>query len=141
MTPAATEFISPLTVATLSGQPVCTRLSDEDSGQWNNHVALGAWADLMLIAPASANTIAKFAGGLCDNLLSAVYFSATCPVYIAPAMDLDMWSHAAIQHNISRLKQYGNRIIPPGYGELRSEEHMSELQSLMRISYAVFCLN
>src|SRR5690606_34592004 len=103
MTSAATEFITPLTLSTLSGQPVLTRFSDEASGQWNNHVALGAWADLLLVAPASAHTIAKFAGGICDNLLGAVYLSATCPVYIAPAMDLDMWRHPATKNNVSRL--------------------------------------
>src|SRR3546814_15808017 len=96
MTPAATEFISPLTLSTLSGQPVFTRFSDEDSGQWNNHVALGAWADLMLKGPASADTIAKFASGLFDNLLSAVYFSATCPVYTPSAMYPAILRHASL---------------------------------------------
>src|SRR5690606_31584995 len=81
---------------------------------------LGAWADLLLVAPASANTIAKFAGGVCDNLLAAVYLSATCPVYIAPAMDLDMWRHPATRNNVFRIEQYGNKIIPPAYGELAS---------------------
>lgn len=120
MTPAAGEFITPLTLATLSGQPVLTRFSDPSSGTWNNHVALGAWADLLLIAPASANTVAKFAGGACDNLLTAVYLSAKCPVCIAPAMDLDMWKHPSTRNNITLLGQYGNRIIPPAYGELAS---------------------
>ncbi|QEC54014.1 phosphopantothenoylcysteine decarboxylase/phosphopantothenate--cysteine ligase [Anseongella ginsenosidimutans] len=120
MTPAAAEFITPLTLATLSGEAVLSRFSDPSSGAWNNHVALGAWADLLLIAPASANTISKLAGGACDNLLTAVYLSAKCPVCIAPAMDLDMWKHPSTTNNIALLEQYGNRIIPPAYGELAS---------------------
>src|SRR5690606_40199687 len=87
---------------------------------WNNHVELGLWADYVLIAPASANTLAKFAQGLCDNLLTAVYLSARCPVYFAPAMDLDMWAHPATKANVSRLQSYGNVLIPPGTGELAS---------------------
>lgn len=120
MTSAATEFITPLTLGTLSGQPVLTGFSDNGSGQWNNHVALGSWADLLLVAPASAHTIAKFAGGICDNLLCAVYLSAKCPVYIAPAMDLDMWKHPSTRNNIALLEKYNNRIIPPAYGQLAS---------------------
>lgn len=120
MTFSATEFIPPLTLGTLSGQPVLTEFADPSSGTWNNHVELGSWADIFLIAPASANTIAKFAQGSCDNLLTAVYLSAKCPVYVAPAMDLDMWKHPATRHNVALLTQYGNHIIPPGYGELAS---------------------
>lgn len=120
MTSAATEFISPLTLGTLSGQPVLSRFAEHETGTWTNHVELGSWAHLFLIAPASANTIAKLAHGICDNLLTAVYLSAKCPVYIAPAMDLDMWKHPSTQHNIRLLTQYGNRLIPPGYGELAS---------------------
>lgn len=120
MTPAAAEFITPLTLGTLSGNPVLSEFSDKASGQWNSHVTLGLWADVMLVAPASAHTIAKFAGGLCDNLLTAVYLSARCPVYIAPAMDLDMWKHPSTRHNISLLEKYGNRLIPPASGELAS---------------------
>lgn len=135
MTSAATEFISPLTLGTLSGQPVLSRFTEHESGTWNNHVELGSWAHFFLIAPASANTIAKFAHGICDNLLTAVYLSAKCPVYIAPAMDLDMWKHPSTQHNIRLLTQYGNRIIPPGYGELASgltgEGRLAEPQEIV----------
>ncbi|HYH56529.1 MAG TPA: bifunctional phosphopantothenoylcysteine decarboxylase/phosphopantothenate--cysteine ligase CoaBC, partial [Anseongella sp.] len=135
MTPAATEFITPLTLGTLSREPVLTELSDKSSAEWNNHVALGLWADLFLVAPASAHTIAKFAAGLCDNLLTAVYLSAKCPVYVAPAMDLDMWKHPSTQHNIALLKKYGNGIIPPAYGELASglsgEGRLAEPQDII----------
>lgn len=120
MTPDATEFITPLTLATLSKQPVLVDYFDPKTGEWSNHVQIGLDADLLLIAPASANTLAKIANGLCDNLLTAVYLSAKCPVYIAPAMDLDMWKHPATKRNISLLKSYGNQIIPPGNGELAS---------------------
>lgn len=120
MTPAATAFISPLTLSTLSGHPVLTRFSEPETGSWNNHVELGSWADLLLIAPASANTLAKFAGGICDNLLSAVYLSAKCPVFLAPAMDLDMWKHPSTGRNTGILESFGNKIIPPGFGELAS---------------------
>jgi phosphopantothenoylcysteine decarboxylase/phosphopantothenate--cysteine ligase len=124
MTDAASGFISPLTLATLSKKPVLSRyVADSDTGEWSNHVALGLWADLMLIAPATANTIAKIANGHCDNLLTAVYLSARCPVAIAPAMDLDMWQHPATQRNIHQLQADGCRIIPPGEGELASGLH------------------
>jgi phosphopantothenoylcysteine decarboxylase/phosphopantothenate--cysteine ligase len=123
MTADATGFITPLTLSTLSKKPVLTEYYKPETGEWNNHVELGLWADLMLIAPASANTIAKMANGLCDNLLTAVYLSAKCPVYFAPAMDLDMWKHPATQENVIRLHQYGNILIPPGNGELASGLH------------------
>jgi phosphopantothenoylcysteine decarboxylase/phosphopantothenate--cysteine ligase len=124
MTDAASGFISPLTLATLSKKPVLSRyVANSDTGEWSNHVALGLWADLMLIAPATANTIAKIANGHCDNLLTAVYLSARCPVAIAPAMDLDMWQHPATQRNIHQLQADGCRIIPPGEGELASGLH------------------
>ncbi|MDX2002558.1 MAG: bifunctional phosphopantothenoylcysteine decarboxylase/phosphopantothenate--cysteine ligase CoaBC [Chitinophagales bacterium] len=119
MTPAATEFITPLTLATLSKQEVLIDFA-EDNGRWNNHVELGLWADAMVVAPASANTLAKLASGICDNLLSAVYLSARCPVFFSPAMDLDMWKHGSTQANLERLKSYGNHIIPVGKGELAS---------------------
>lgn len=118
MTPAAAGFITPLTLSTLSKNPVWINLSDE--AEWNNHVMLGRWADVMLIAPASANTISKLACGLCDNLLLATYLSATCPVIIAPAMDEEMWFHPATQKNILRLQQFGNILIPVESGELAS---------------------
>ncbi|MCL7988382.1 bifunctional phosphopantothenoylcysteine decarboxylase/phosphopantothenate--cysteine ligase CoaBC [Sphingobacterium sp. lm-10] len=120
MTPDATEFITPLTLATLSKQPVSVDYFDPKTGEWSNHIQIGLDADLLLIAPASANTLAKMANGLCDNLLTAVYLSAKCPVYIAPAMDLDMWKHPATKRNIALLQSYGNQIIPPGNGELAS---------------------
>lgn len=120
MTPESTQFITPLTLSTLSKKPVLVDYYDPKTGEWNNHVHLGLHADLMLIAPASANTIAKLANGFCDNLLAATYLSAKCPIYLAPAMDLDMWKHPATQHNLHLLKSYGNIIIPPGNGELAS---------------------
>lgn len=120
MTPDAAQFITPLTLATLSGNPVLVDYFDAKSGEWNNHVQLALDADAILIAPASANTLAKFANGLCDNLLCAVYLSAKSPVFLAPAMDLDMWAHDSTRSNISRLQSYGNHIIPPGNGELAS---------------------
>ena len=120
MTPGATNFITPLTLSTLSRKPVLVDYFAPETGEWNNHVELGLWADLLVIAPASANTLAKMANGLCDNLLMAVYLSAKCPVYFAPAMDLDMWKHTATQKNIVKLQSFGNILIPPGYGELAS---------------------
>lgn len=119
MTESAAAFISPLSLSTLSKNPVLIQMFDEDNN-WSNHVNLGLWADLMVVAPASANTIAKMANGICDNLLLAVYLSAKCPVAIAPAMDLDMWKHASTQRNIRLLKEDGNKIIPVGTGELAS---------------------
>ncbi|NGM89761.1 phosphopantothenoylcysteine decarboxylase, partial [Parapusillimonas sp. SGNA-6] len=100
MTPEATQFITPLTLSTLSKKPVFVDYYDPKTGEWNNHVHLALKADLLLVAPASANTLAKFAHGLCDNLLTACYLSAKCPVYLAPAMDLDMWKHPATRQNI-----------------------------------------
>jgi phosphopantothenoylcysteine decarboxylase/phosphopantothenate--cysteine ligase len=120
MTPDATNFITPLTLSTLSKNPVLVAYFVTETGEWNNHVELGLWADLLIIAPASANTLAKMANGLCDNLLMAVYLSAKCPVYFAPAMDLDMWKHTATQENISKLQSFHNILIPPGTGELAS---------------------
>jgi phosphopantothenoylcysteine decarboxylase/phosphopantothenate--cysteine ligase len=123
MTKDAAGFITPLTLSTLSKNPVLVDYYQPSTGEWNNHVELGLWADLLIIAPASANTIAKMANGLCDNLLLAVYLSAKCPVYFAPAMDLDMWKHPATQENVIRLGQFGNILIPPGNGELASGLH------------------
>jgi phosphopantothenoylcysteine decarboxylase/phosphopantothenate--cysteine ligase len=120
MTRAAHDFITPLTLSTLSKNPVYTEFIKDASGQWNNHVELGLWADAMIIAPASADTLAKMATGLCDNLLIASYLSARCPVFFAPAMDLDMLQHPSTKSNLERLKEYGNRIIDPGFGELAS---------------------
>lgn len=120
MTPASHEFITPLTLSTLSRNPVLTTFSKGDTGEWNNHVQLGLWADAVVIAPATANTIAKMAAGQCDNLLVATYLSARCPVFLAPAMDLDMLQHPAVKENLERLLSYGNHIIDPGIGELAS---------------------
>lgn len=118
MTPSATSFISPLTLSTLSKHPVLTEINSEEA--WNNHVELGLWADALVIAPATANTLAKLANGICDNLLTAVYLSARCPVFVAPAMDLDMWTHPATRSNLERLQAHGVQLIPVGFGELAS---------------------
>src|SRR5439155_9968129 len=118
MTPAAKDFISPLTLSTLSKNPVLVELFQEDG--WTNHVMLGRWADLMLIAPLSCNTLAKMASGQCDNLLMAVYLSTGCPVMAAPAMDEDMWLHPTTKKNLELLLQHGDRVLSVGYGELAS---------------------
>ena len=118
MTPSATAFISPLTLSTLSKHPVHTQVIEGDA--WNNHVELGLWADAMIVAPATANTLAKMANGLCDTVLTAVYLSAKCPVYFAPAMDRDMWLHPATHNNINKLISYGNTLIDAETGELAS---------------------
>src|SRR5690242_1495391 len=118
MTPSAKDFVTSLTLSTLSKNPVLTELFDEQS--WANHVVLGRWADAMLIAPLSCNTLAKMAHGLCDNLLLAVYLSATCPVVAAPAMDEDMWHHPATRNNLQLITSFGNTVIPVGKGELAS---------------------
>lgn len=135
MTPDAKNFITPLTLSTLSGRPVLSKYFDSETGAWSEHVKLALWADYILIAPASANTLAKFANGLCDNLLAAIYLSAKSPVYLAPAMDLDMWLHRSTQDNISRLQSFGNTIIPPGTGELASglfgEGRMAEPEDIL----------
>ena len=135
MTPDATEFITPLTLSTLSKKPVLVEYSNAETGEWNNHVELGLWADLLLIAPVSANTLAKMANGQSDNLLTAAYLSAKCPVYFAPAMDLDMWKHPATQQNIQQLQGFGNIMIPPGRGELASglygEGRMAEPEEIV----------
>lgn len=135
MTSEATNFITPLTLSTLSKNPVLVNYFDPESGVWNNHVELGLWPDFMIIAPASANTLAKLANGLCDNLLSASYLSAKCPVFFAPAMDLDMWKHPATQNNIETLISFGNILIKPEYGELASglvgEGRMAEPEEII----------
>ena len=118
MTQSATDFITPLTLSTLSKKAVFSEVSSEAG--WNNHVDLGLWADAMLVAPATANTLAKLANGLCDNIISACYLSARCPVFVAPAMDLDMWVHPATLYNLERLQRHGAQVIPVGEGELAS---------------------
>ncbi|MDR0954893.1 MAG: bifunctional phosphopantothenoylcysteine decarboxylase/phosphopantothenate--cysteine ligase CoaBC [Rikenellaceae bacterium] len=120
MTPLAKEFITPLTLATLSKNPIAVDFFDPENGAWNSHVSLGEWADAYLIAPASANTLAKMAHGVADNLLLTTYLSAKCPVLVAPAMDLDMYAHPATQANLETLRQRGCRVIEPEVGELAS---------------------
>jgi phosphopantothenoylcysteine decarboxylase/phosphopantothenate--cysteine ligase len=117
-TPAARDFVTPLSLATLSKNPVLSELSD--AGTWANHVELGRWADLLLVAPLSCNTLAKMAHGICDNLLLATYLSAVCPVVAAPAMDEDMWRHPSTRANLERLRSFGNHLMPVGNGELAS---------------------
>ena len=119
LTENAKEFVTPLTLSTVSKNPVLTNFSSPE-GNWHSHVELALWADAMLIAPATANTIAKMAHGVCDNLLLATYFSAKAPVFIAPAMDLDMYAHPTVTENLIKLKSFGNHIIPATYGELAS---------------------
>ena len=121
VTPAAKDFVSTLTLSTLSRNPVLVDLFDEQS--WTNHVMLGRWADVMVIAPLSCNTLAKMANGQCDNLLLATYLSATCPVVVAPAMDEDMWHHPATKENLKKLESFGNKIIPVEKGDLASGLH------------------
>lgn len=120
MTDSAKTFITPLTLSTLSKHPVLSEFIKDEGGQWNNHVDLGLWADALIIAPASANTLAKMASGRCDNLLMAVYLSARCPVFLAPAMDLDMLQHKTTQENLKKITSFGNRMLNPTYGELAS---------------------
>lgn len=120
MTESAENFITPLTLSTLSKNPVLTSFYKQEGGEWNNHVDLGLWADLMVIAPLSANTLSKLAGGNCDNLLVATYLSARCPVMVCPAMDLDMYRHPSTIRNLETLRSYGNTIVDAEDGELAS---------------------
>ncbi|MDI9310292.1 MAG: bifunctional phosphopantothenoylcysteine decarboxylase/phosphopantothenate--cysteine ligase CoaBC [Limnohabitans sp.] len=136
MTPASVDFVTPLTLSTLSKNPVYINFfNDEDSSTWNNHVELGLWADLMIIAPATANTMSKMVNGNCDNLLIATYLSAKCPVYFAPAMDLDMYKHPSTIASFEALKRFGNIIIPAETGELASglsgEGRMAEPENIV----------
>lgn len=133
ITPAALDFVTPLTLSTLSKNKVLCHLADEDA--WANHVMLGRWADVMVIAPASCNTLAKMVAGLCDNLLLAAYLSATCPVVIVPAMDEDMWHHGSTINNINALERFGNYVISVNKGELASglfgEGRMAEPEDIV----------
>ena len=137
MTPASKEFVTPLTLSTLSKNPVYSSFTDEedDNQIWNNHVDLGLWADLFVIAPATANTMAKMANGACDNILLATYLSAKCPIYFAPAMDLDMYKHDSTKASFQKLRSYGNKLIPAGTGELASgligEGRMAEPEDIV----------
>ncbi len=120
ITPSGKEFITPVTLSALSGKPVISEFFTANTGSWNSHVDLGLWADAMVIAPATASTIAKMANGVADNMLITTYLSAKAPVFIAPAMDLDMYAHPSTQHNLTLLREYGNHIIEPASGELAS---------------------
>jgi len=137
MTPASKDFITPLTLSTLSRNPVHSSFTneDDDNAVWNNHVDLGLWADLFVIAPATANTLSKMANGTCDNLLLATYLSAKCPVYFAPAMDLDMYKHESTKHSFEKLNSFGNTMIPATSGELASglvgEGRMAEPEDIL----------
>jgi len=137
LTPAARDFVTPLTLSTLSKNPVLWEYFDpeDEEGKWNNHVDLGLWADILLIAPATSNTLSKMANGSCDNLLTGVYMSAKCPVYFAPAMDLDMYKHPSTLKNIQKLESYGNTFIPSESGELASglvgEGRMAEPENII----------
>ena len=142
MTPLAKQFITPLTMATLSKNPILVDFFNPENGEWNSHVKLGEWADLYLIAPATANTMAKMATGTADNLLLTTYLSARCDVAIAPAMDLDMYAHCATQRNMERLREDGVHIIEPGSGFLASglvgKGRMAEPQDILEAVVALF---
>ena len=141
-TPCSKDFVTPLTLSTLSNNPVLSDFVSSEEGTWNNHVDLGLWADLMVIAPASANTLSKMVSGQCDNLLMAVYLSARCPIMFAPAMDLDMYAHPSTLNNIAKLESYGNILIQPGTGELASgligQGRMAEPDDIFDITCAFF---
>ncbi len=145
MTESATAFVSPLTLATLSKNPVHSQFIKNEQGEWTNHVELGLWADLMIIAPCSANTLAKMAHGICDNLLLATYLSAKCPVFFAPAMDLDMYLHQGTQNNIQKVIGFGNAFIEPNSGELASglvgQGRMAEPEEIFEKTVAFFSKN
>lgn len=120
ITPSGKEFITPLTLSTLTGKPVVSEFFDRRDGSWHSHVSLGVWADAMLIAPATASTIGKMANGIADNMLITTYLSMKAPVFVAPAMDLDMFAHPSTRKNLETLQSYGNYIIEPTSGELAS---------------------
>lgn len=140
LTPSAEQFVSPLVLSTLSRNTVITQLQSDQ--HWNNHVEIGLWADAMLVAPCSANTLSKMAQGNCDNMVLATYLSAKCPVFFAPAMDLDMMQHATTKRNISQLQQYGNILIPSEYGELASglvgDGRMAEPENIISFLQSYF---
>lgn len=143
MTPYAKEFITPLTVATLTRHPVISEFFDRRDGSWHSHVDIGLWADAMLIAPATASSIAKMANGIADNMLMTTYLSMRAPVFIAPAMDMDMYAHPATQRNIATLRSYGNTIIEPASGQLASgldgKGRMEEPEGIVAFMESHFC--
>ena len=142
MTPNAKEFIAPLTLSTLSGKPVISEFFTANTGQWNSHVDVGLWADAMIVAPATASTIAKMANGVADNMLVTTYLSAKAPVFVAPAMDLDMFKHPTTKRNLDLLRSYGNHIIEPAAGELAShligKGRMEEPENIVKVLDAYF---
>ena len=134
MTPAAKEFVTPLTLATLTRKPVISEFFDRRDGTWHSHVDLGLWADAMVIAPATASTIGKMANGVADNMLVTTYLSMKAPVFVAPAMDLDMYAHPTTQRNLETLRSFGNTIVEPGTGFLASQlEGKGRMQEPERI--------
>lgn len=142
ITPAGKEFITPVTLSSLSGHPVISEFFTANTGSWNSHVDLGLWADAMVIAPATASTIGKMANGIADNMLVTTYLSAKCPVFLAPAMDLDMMAHPSTSRNLELLRSYGNHIIEPGVGELAShlvgKGRMEEPENIVKAMEAYF---
>lgn len=142
MTPAGKEFITPVTLSALSGKPVVSEFFTANTGEWHSHVDLGLWADAMVIAPATASTIAKMAHGVADNMLITTYLSAKAPVFVAPAMDLDMFAHPTTQHNLQLLRSYGNTIIEPASGELAShlvgKGRMEEPENIFKVLESFF---
>ena len=142
MTPSAKEFITPVTMSALTGKPVVSEFFTANTGEWHSHVDLGLWADAMVIAPATASSIAKMAHGVADNMLITTYLSAKAPVFIAPAMDLDMMAHPSTVANIELLKSYGNHIIEPAEGELAShligKGRMEEPERIFDVLYRFF---
>lgn len=142
MTPAGKEFITPVTLSALSGKPVVSEFFTANTGEWHSHVDLGLWADAMVIAPATASTIAKMANGVADNMLITTYLSAKAPVFVAPAMDLDMFAHPTTTRNLDLLRSYGNTIIEPASGELAShlvgKGRMEEPENIFKIIEAFF---
>ena len=142
ITPSGKEFITPVTLSALSGRPVISEFFTANTGSWNSHVDLGLWADLMIIAPATASTVAKMANGVADNMLITTYLSAKCPVFIAPAMDLDMYAHPSTSRNLKLLRSYGNYIIEPATGELAShligKGRMEEPDNILKYIEEVF---
>ncbi|MDO4180307.1 MAG: bifunctional phosphopantothenoylcysteine decarboxylase/phosphopantothenate--cysteine ligase CoaBC, partial [Bacteroidales bacterium] len=142
ITPAGKEFITPITLSALTSKPVISEFFAQRDGTWNSHVDLGLWADVMLIAPATASTIGKMAHGIADNMLITTYLSMKAPVFVAPAMDLDMFAHPATQHNLQILRSYGNHIIEPAEGELAShlvgKGRMEEPDKIIEVLEAFF---